>query len=292
MPSSLTLPLSYDPDQLYQAIDALQHYYRETHAKGKKGEEKNLQLMINFHHFPRQKPSLPRFLSLPFTSQSTQAESDLTSICLIVKDPAKVEALMDASMKTMYPNLHLLPLRQLKLDFPLYKQKRKLAHRYDMFLCESRVYQDMPKLLGKFFYQSKKMPIKVRLDNLSVTLIQKCLRTITYRIPSGHCLTLPMGSLSDLTREQLFQNIQWSLEKILRKVMKKSTPTTSHSPPWINIKSLGLGFHRVPMLPFYLSMTPPPAETIVFEASTDDESKTFEIPSDYEISSDSDHHDE
>jgi ribosome biogenesis protein UTP30 len=50
----------------------------------------------------------------------------------------------------------VISISKLKGEHKAYEQKRILAHSYDLFLVDDRIYGYMPRLLGKEFYKKKR----------------------------------------------------------------------------------------------------------------------------------------
>jgi len=101
-------------------------------------------------------------------------------VCLIVKDAdpkKKKDRDFDKSVRK-YQQLvnkhnlssvikHILPIRQLKLEFRNFETKRKLCTSFDMFLADKCLHDILynGSKLGVEFRKRKKMPIEVELEN-------------------------------------------------------------------------------------------------------------------------------
>ena len=50
----------------------------------------------------------------------------------------------------------IIPITKLKTNFKSFEAKRQLSASYDLFLADRRLYQMLPRLLGKKFFEKKK----------------------------------------------------------------------------------------------------------------------------------------
>ena len=70
------------------------------------------------------------------------------------------------------------------------------------FVADERVVRMMPQLLGKYFYERKKVPVPVRLDRATWATELAIARDSTYAFPGwGQTMSVRVGR-SDMTPEQ------------------------------------------------------------------------------------------
>ena len=50
----------------------------------------------------------------------------------------------------------VIPIAKLKTNYKTFESKRQLSASYDVFLTDKRIYQMLPRLLGKKFFEKKK----------------------------------------------------------------------------------------------------------------------------------------
>ena len=50
----------------------------------------------------------------------------------------------------------MIPVAKLKTHYKTFESRRQLCATYDVFLADKRVYQMLPRLLGKKFFLTKK----------------------------------------------------------------------------------------------------------------------------------------
>ncbi|CAE7250840.1 unnamed protein product [Symbiodinium natans] len=88
-------------------------------------------------------------------------------------------------------------------------QKRTLADAFDLFLCDKRVVEMMPQILGNVFYKQKlKAPVPIQLKENGEDPAQEVRKAMTgtkFRVVQGRCVGIRFGRCS-MTEEQLFAN--------------------------------------------------------------------------------------
>ena len=77
------------------------------------------------------------------------------NICLFTKDPQHDYKQYASN------NVKVMGITKLKQKYATFEQKRLLLKSHDLFLCDSRIVEFMPKLLGKHFFAKKKHPIVI-----------------------------------------------------------------------------------------------------------------------------------
>merc|ERR1719265_3045464 len=120
---------------------------------------------------------------------------DKSEICFLAKDPQKTfkELLLQ---KHPVPGItKVIGLEKLKKNYKTLEQKRALADAFDLFLCDSRIVEMMPRVLGKVFLQNKlKRPIPVRLITSDpAPALQNAIDGTALRVPSGPCVGVRFG---------------------------------------------------------------------------------------------------
>jgi len=132
---------------------------------------------------------------------------DKSDVCFISKDPQKEykELLLQ---KHPVPGLtKVIGIDKLRRNYKTIEAKRALADAFDLFLCDSRVVEMMPKLLGTIFYQKKnKAPIPVRIKTADPKpMVQQAINGTTLRVPTGPCFGVKIGRCS-MSEEELIAN--------------------------------------------------------------------------------------
>jgi ribosome biogenesis protein UTP30 len=153
---------------------------------------------------------------------------DKSDVCFISKDPQKAykELLLQ---KHPVPGLtKVIGIDKLRRNYKTLEAKRALADAFDLFLCDSRVLEMMPKMLGNVFYQKKhKPPIPV---NLKFTdpkpRLEQAINGTTLRVPAGPCVGVKIGRCS-MTEEQLVKNAMEVIAVVLKHFAKAGNPVQS-----------------------------------------------------------------
>ncbi|KAI3405177.2 CIC1 [Candida oxycetoniae] len=134
-------------------------------------------------------------------------ESDVKT-CLIVRDEivksnGDIEKIEEASLNTLE---NILPVSVIKTNYKSFESRRQLYSEYDLFLVDDAVLNSMPKLLGKVFYKTNKIPIPIRVttssNNKELSLqtlknqLEKCLHSTHYLPPQGTIISIKIGYIS------------------------------------------------------------------------------------------------
>jgi len=132
-----------------------------------------------------------------------------SEVCFISRSPQKKykELLLQ---KHPTPGLtKVIGIEKLKKNYQAPADKRALADAYDLFLCDRRVIEMMPKCLGVIFYKKKlKPPVPVALkESLADPKadIEKAIGGTTFRMPSGPCIGVRFGRVS-MEEDELVAN--------------------------------------------------------------------------------------
>lgn len=112
----------------------------------------------------------------------------------------------------------VISLRQLKSEFKQYEAKRRLSNQFQVFLADSRIMCYLPSLLGKAFYDRKKLPIQVDLRKADlVGEVERALSTTQLPLLNhGPCSSMQVGNLGQGAQE-LVQNIAVVLKALADK---------------------------------------------------------------------------
>lgn len=193
-------------------------------------------MQFNLGRIPDRRIMRPALIHLPHPMYG--ATSD---ICYIAKDPQK-------KYKEMFMEKHPIPglskvigLQKLRRNYKTLEQKRALADAFDLFLCDSRIVEMMPQVLGVVFYRKKnKPPIPVKLkeggDDPRPNL-QKAIDGTCVRIPTGPTLGVKFGRVSN-TEEELAKNAAAVISGVLQLLSKHSLPLQGISVQAIDTMSL------------------------------------------------------
>ncbi|KAJ0474225.1 putative ribosomal protein L1 [Helianthus annuus] len=171
----------------------------------------------------------PNKIPLPHPIVST----NFSEICLIIDDrPTSKLTSAIAKKKIKEEGISVtkvLKLSKLRTDYKPFEAKRKLCDSYDMFFADKRVVTLLPKLLGKWFFKKKKLPLGVDLShkNWKEQIERGCVRSLHLKLADS--VALPVyQSLPDVklriegVRVERLEGVE-EVEKDGEKKKKKSS---------------------------------------------------------------------
>ena len=151
-----------------------------------------------------EKPGKTTMIPLPHPLYGEKAEA-----CFISKTPQKKykELLLQ---KHPVPGLtKVIGVEKLRKKYKDLAQKRTLADAFDLFLCDKRVIEMMPQILGNVFYKHKlKAPVPVPLRENGEDPskeIRKAIGGTKFRVVQGRSVGVRFGRCS-MAEEELFAN--------------------------------------------------------------------------------------
>mmetsp|Transcript_66454 Transcript_66454/g.174210 ORF Transcript_66454/g.174210 Transcript_66454/m.174210 type:complete len:361 (-) Transcript_66454:90-1172(-) len=193
-------------------------------------------LLFTLSTIPDKKRMKPFMIPLPHPMYDDKAE-----VCFISKDPQKTykELLLQ---KHPVPGLKkVIGVEKLRKNYKTLEAKRALADSFDLFLCDARVMDMMPKLLGTVFYSKKlKLPIPVKIKPADPTAaILQAINGTALRVPTGPCVGVKVGRCS-MTEEQLTANASAVIAAVAKHVGK-----------WNPVQSISIQATDAPALPVW-----------------------------------------
>lgn len=234
-----------DETLVVKAVIALQKY----HSTVKRGARPKLieadplvSLVIALKKIP-DRTIRPLRVPLPHTLYPLET----TELCLITKKE-KSEVKEEMQAKGVHGVSKVIPISKLKTNYKSFEAKRLLSASYDVFLADRRLYQMLPRLLGKKFFEKKKFPIPVDLQKKDLAFEIHRARDSTYlHIGLGSCCHIPVGRVG-FPPEDLCSNITSAIMGV-----------ASHIPRGLkNIQSVHLKTPDSIALPIHSSLPPPP----------------------------------
>uniref|UniRef100_A0A7N9D2V0 Ribosomal L1 domain-containing protein 1 n=1 Tax=Macaca fascicularis TaxID=9541 RepID=A0A7N9D2V0_MACFA len=244
-PGAPTARKQLDKEQVRKAVDALL-----THCKSRKNnyglllnESENLFLMVVLWKIPSKE--LRVRLTLPHSIRS-----DSEDICLFTKDepnstPEKTEQfyrklLNKHGIKTIS---QIISLQTLKKEYKSYEAKLRLLSSFDFFLTDARIRRLLPSLIGRHFYQRKKVPVSVNLlsKNLSREINDCVGGTVLNISKSGSCSAIRIG------------HIGMQIEHIIENIVAVTKGLSEKLPEWESVKLLFVKTDKSAALPIFSS---------------------------------------
>ncbi|XP_065857021.1 uncharacterized protein [Euphorbia lathyris] len=174
--------------------------------------------------------------------------NDNCELCLIIDDRPKSGLNKDAAKKKIQndniPISKIIKLSKLKSDYRPFEAKRKLCDSYDMFFADRRVIPLLPKMLGKQFFNKRKIPVAVDLKhkNWKEQIERACGSGLLF-LRSGTCSVVKVGRIS-MEKEEILSNVVAAINGIAEIVPRK----------WGGIRSFHLKLLESLALPVYQTL--------------------------------------
>lgn len=202
-------------------------------------------------------------------------DPELDQVCLITKDPGHAYASL---MQSACPKIHkVMGVSKLAKEYKQFEAKRQLSHQFQLFLADKRVLELLPSMLGKSFFQKKKLPLAIDLkryiNNTSVNKVielngqdeasvdaesvmekekvealraevDRLLKCSSFYLTQATSHSLRIGHC-DMSENELADNIEMALEGI-----SKVLPYGG----WLNIQSVHVKTSDSIALPLYNSL--------------------------------------
>jgi len=200
-------------------------------------EDNLISLIITLKTVPQTAAHTIQKLSLPFPIWDDQAQ-----VCIFVRDPQR--EMKDKFEETGAKITKVIGLTKLRKKWKTHEAKRKLCQSYDLFLCDDRILCLLPKLLGKNFFEKKKLPIPIKLTGLDPSKVVNNSRNFTtFQFATGHCCAVRVARTT-MDPEEIIKNIKSVLSGIVTHIPQK----------WKNIQSLHIKTSDSIALPLYASL--------------------------------------
>lgn len=133
---------------------------------------------------------------------------------------------------------------KLRTDYKAFEVRRQLCNGYDLFLADERVLPLLPKLLGKTFFDKKKLPIPVDLSKKQPEALKKelteAIQCTTLNFTTGPCVSIKIG-VTKQTAAELKENTTAVLDQAIKKIPGG----------WKNIRSIHMKTATSVSLPVY-----------------------------------------
>lgn len=227
-------PTQLTREQIEKCILAIIKY--EKSIKIQDSKTSHLFITIGLKKIPEKKRIKP--IQIPLTHPYRK---DADQVCLITKDPQNdYKNLLKQKRIT---SIHkVIGIEKLRKKYQPYEARRILCSSYEVFLADRSVISLLPQLLGKEFFQKKKIPIPVKLSSTDLqTELQDAIYSTCMFIPTGPCITIKLGDINDQSLEHLVDNVMDSIPNIIQYIPRK----------WKNIQSLYLKSTDSLSLPIY-----------------------------------------
>jgi ribosome biogenesis protein UTP30 len=176
------------------------------------GSSETMQVMFTLSRVPDKRQQKPVLIPLPHPLFDESSE-----VCFISKDPQKEYKDVLIRQKPVPGLTKVLGLDKLRRNYKTAEQKRALADSFDLFLCDARIIEMMPSLLGSVFYEKKKkrpVPIKLSMAD-PAPAIKKAMGGTALRVPSGPSFGVRIGRCS-MSETDLVENAAVVIAQVVR----------------------------------------------------------------------------
>ncbi|KAG2325515.1 hypothetical protein Bca52824_008243 [Brassica carinata] len=214
-------------------------------------QDEFIYLIVTLKKIPQTNRTKPHRIPLPHPLITTEEEEDSSSppeLCLIIDDRAKSGLTKEDARRKIesdgVPITKILRLSKLRTDYKAFESKRKLCDSYEMFFADRRVIPLLPRLIGKKFFSSKKLPVGVDLKhrNWKEQVERGCGSAMLF-VRTGTCSVVKVGKLS-MGREEIVENVMETLSGVVEVLPNK----------WKYVRSLHLKLSESVALPVYQSV--------------------------------------
>ncbi|KAK6915996.1 Ribosomal protein L1/ribosomal biogenesis protein [Dillenia turbinata] len=206
-------------------------------------EDDYVYLILTLKKIPARPRTNPFKISLPHPLHTPSAS--LAGLCLIIDDRTKSKITSEIAKKKIksedIPVSKVLKLSKLKSDYKPFEAKRKLCDSYDLFLVDKGIVPLLPKMLGKKFFNKKKIPIPVDLthNNWKEQIDRACASALLF-LNTGTCCSVKVGRVS-MSKEEIVENAVAAINGAAEVVPKK----------WAGLRSVHLKLYESIALPLY-----------------------------------------
>jgi ribosome biogenesis protein UTP30 len=145
-----------------------------------------------------------------------------TSVCLFVKDSRS--DFKDLNITGLPFKLKVIDIKKLKLKFSRFQERRTLLKQYELFLCDSKIYMLLKKLLGKPFYVARKYPVPMKLDYTKPEEIKSDIanhveKNSTFYMSHGPNYSVKIAR-AVMSNEEVLDNVREGVTQTLSHILK------------------------------------------------------------------------
>ncbi|CAA7060721.1 unnamed protein product [Microthlaspi erraticum] len=260
LPTSRVSPKTVDG-----AINALLKW-RSEKSKTEKPQlleqDEFVYLVVTLKKIPQTNRTNAYRIRLPHPLIDTAEDSP--ELCLIIDDRPKSGLTKEDAMKKIksenIPITKVLKLSKLKANYRAYEAKRKLCDSYDMFFADRRVIPLLPRLIGKKFFATKKLPVPLDLKHKNwKEQMEKACGSAMFFMRTGTCCVIKVGKLS-MESNEIVENVMETLNGVVEILPNK----------WKYVRSLLLKLSESLPLPIYQAVPDLKLKIEGFEAEKSD----------------------
>lgn len=164
----------------------------EDKESASSADKKSFYVMFGLKKIPVEVSVKPHLISVP-NSWKSASSADSVRVCIFTKDPheeykKRIKALALPSIAKV------MPVSKLRKNYKPFEAKRQLCASYDIFLTDCRIVALLPKLIGKKFFESKKIPVVVDLTKEDLkSELETAINSTYLHLTSGPCSSVKIG---------------------------------------------------------------------------------------------------
>ena len=211
----------------------------EESSASSAADNKSFYVMFGLKKIPAEVSVKPQLISVPNAWKSASS-AESVRVCIFTKDPHEeykkhIKALgLPAIVKVM-------PVSKLRKNFKPFEAKRHLCASYDIFLTDCRIVALLPKLIGKKFFETKKIPVVVDMTKEDLkSELETAINSTYLHLTSGPCSSVKIG-LTSQGVSALTENGAMIIKQVIEKIPNG----------WDNIKCLHVKTPDSVALPIY-----------------------------------------
>ncbi|XP_013631297.1 PREDICTED: putative ribosome biogenesis protein C8F11.04 isoform X1 [Brassica oleracea var. oleracea] len=211
-------------------------------------QDEFIYLIVTLKKIPQTNRTKPHRIPLPHPLINTEEDSSSPELCLIIDDRPKSGLTKEDAKKKIesdnVPITKILKLSKLRTDYKAFESKRKLCDSYDMFFADRRVISLLPRLIGKKFFSSKKLPAAVDLKHRNwKEQVERACGSAMFFVRTGTCSVVKVGKLS-MEGGEIVENVMETLSGVVEVLPGQ----------WKYVRSLHLKLSESVALPVYQSV--------------------------------------
>ncbi|PWA95247.1 Ribosomal protein L1 [Artemisia annua] len=244
--------MAISPSTTTAAIDALLKWHKTTtttQTNNLNPEDDNfIYLVLTLKNIP-QKGGPHGIRTTPYKIPLPNSLYSSPQVCLIIDDrPNSNLTSKQAKEKIVnesIPVSKVIKLSKLRTDYKPFEAKRRLCDSYDVFFADKRVVPFLPKLLGKSFFKTRKLPLGVDLGHKNwKEQIERGFRFGLLSFGSGTCSVVRVARVG-MEKGEIVENVCRGVEGVVGFVGGKGI---------LGVRSLHLKFSGSVALPLYQSL--------------------------------------
>jgi hypothetical protein len=150
-----------------------------------------------------------------------------SDVCIFVKDPqTKWKEIFESKPVEGVGTIKVISVSKLKKNYRQLEDKKTLADAYDLFLCDGKIMENMPTLLGAVFYQKRKrkipIPIRLGVSDPAKSILEAAQAT-TLKVPEGPSIGVGIGR-GAMEVDELVENAKSVIAAVTGYFAKQNNP--------------------------------------------------------------------